>query len=81
LLILPDDSVGLPIADAPRLSDGLRALTDAATAYELASALIGSVTLAPLFAVAQVMMKIAAHTLVSIDILIDALVADTDMAL
>lgn len=76
LVILPDDGVGFPIANATLLQNERRALADTATALDLASALIRAVAFASLFAAAQVLMKLSAHCFVRIDILIDALMAD-----
>jgi hypothetical protein len=76
-MVLADNRIGLPVAVSLALLDNLRALFNRAAVGHLASAIVRAVALAPLLATAQVMKESAAHLFVRIDVLIDALVADT----
>ncbi len=78
VLVLADDRVRFPITDAPSGLDHLGALFDAHPLRDVASAVVRAIAFAPLLLAAEMMMEVSARRLVSVDMLIDALMAETD---
>src|SRR5205085_9945216 len=82
LMIAPNDGVGLPVAQPRPERDDSRALFDAAAGGDLAAPVAPpGVALAPLLLRTQVAIERAALSFVSIDVLIDTLVADRRLPL
>jgi len=76
-MILADDGIAFPVADTRLLINYFRAIINADTVFNHATSLLPTrVTLAALFLATQVTAKVAAVTLVGIDMLVDCFMAD-----